>query len=155
MQLFNFQQQIVLHPSFEVLDKLSQLLVVDRHHLDLGFVFCYNVQCEEDCLLIHVSDWVANQLDDMVVHEEVSDIVLLIITRRRLGYFRLLDIDLCSELAAVLIRGFRYLLFAKELLQEHGHFLACCFVSCEQLEDVVWDVAFNVENVHKLIVEKY
>lgn len=90
----------------------------------------------------------------MVVHEEVPDIVLLVITRRGLSCCRLLDIDLCSELAAVVIRGFRDLLFAKELLQEDGHLQACCLVSCEQLEDVVRDVALDVEYVHKLIVEK-
>ena len=90
----------------------------------------------------------------MVVHEEVSDIVLLIIIRRRLRYCSLFYIDRCSELAAVVIRGFRHLLFAEELLQEQGQLLACCLVSCKQLEDVVWNVTLDVEYFNKLIVEK-
>lgn len=66
--------EVALHSDFLKFHKFSQLLIVNRHHLNLGLVLSNQIESQLHSLVIHVGERAAFNRDNLVVFEEGSHI---------------------------------------------------------------------------------
>jgi len=72
--LFIVVAQVIHSSQLLLLHELSQLLIVDGHHLDLSFVLGHLIESQQDGLSVHVDQRPAFDRKDLIVSEEAAHI---------------------------------------------------------------------------------